>query len=102
MKFRVEICVFYLIFHISKSHFFRDNIPTVVLQKWPLQAILFDEQVLAGPVPLLFADDQDISRENMLADMGRLHVDINCINRAFFAPEYINLKDALALINAPR
>jgi hypothetical protein len=66
-----------ILFHISVQldeciSVHRDNIPTVVIQKWPLQATLFDEKVLAGPVPILFAEDMDSARENMMADMAKV------------------------------
>ena len=35
----------------------RDNLPTVQLQTWELNANLYDGASTAGPVPTIFSDD---------------------------------------------
>ena len=44
---------------IRNVHFimFSDNVPTVCLAQWPLEASMWDGDVIAGPVPTLFTED---------------------------------------------
>jgi hypothetical protein len=38
---------------------FRDNVPTVELAVWGLEATLFDGEIAAGPVPVLFSEEPE-------------------------------------------
>lgn len=81
---------------------FRDNIPTQLVESWPLSCSLFDGDVLAGPVPTLFAEDEETAREAITADPNKAHADIQRIHRVFLMPEHVDLETATALIKKPR
>ena len=36
---------------------FRDNVPSVLLGSWPMDASMWDGELLTGPVPTLFSED---------------------------------------------
>jgi len=40
---------------------FSDNVPTILLAKWPLEASIWDGEVLCGPVASLFSEDAKAS-----------------------------------------
>ena len=81
---------------------FSDNVPTLRLGSWPLNASLFDGEVAAGPCPILFAEDEEVALESLQADPGKAHYDLNRISKLFLAFESISLKDAAALVKKPR
>jgi len=81
---------------------FRDNIPTIRLGAWPLNATMFEGEIAAGPCPLLFGEDEEASVTALAADLGKAHYDIMRINRAFFSLESVTLKDATAIVKKPR
>jgi hypothetical protein len=80
----------------------RDNIPTVLLESWPLAATMWDGNILAGPVPTLFAEDADLSSEALAGDPAKAHGDLAKLYRAFFMPEHLQLTDAVELLRKPR
>ncbi len=59
----------------------RDNIPSVQLQTWDLNANLYDGATTAGPVPTLFSDDQQATIDALVADPAQAHKDVVKINR---------------------
>ena len=81
---------------------FRDNIPTLRLAAWPLNAGLFDGETAAGPCPLLFGSDEEASLEALNRDPGKAHFDLMRIHRSFMAFEAISLKDAMSVVKKPR
>jgi hypothetical protein len=80
----------------------RDNIPTVLLESWPLAATMWDGDILAGPVPTLFAEDADLSSEALAGDPAKAHGDLAKLYRAFFMPEHLQLTNAVKLLRKPR
>jgi len=52
------LIIFFLVTN-NNVHFimFSDNVPTVCLAQWPLEASMWDGDVIAGPVPTLFTED---------------------------------------------
>jgi hypothetical protein len=81
---------------------FRDNVPTVLLGAWPINAQMFDGEDAAGPVATLFCDEADAAKEGLLTNLQRAHADIQKLVRVFFMPETIDLDEALALVKKPR
>ncbi len=59
----------------------RDNLPTVQLQTWELNANLYDGASTAGPVPTIFSDDQQATIDAMVGDPAQAHKDVMKINR---------------------
>jgi hypothetical protein len=43
--------------------FYRDNVPTIELATWPMEASLFEGETTAGPLPVCFSEDPDSSVE---------------------------------------
>ena len=76
--------------------------PTIHINTWPLSATLFDGEVAGGVVPVLFATDEAAALDSISSDLAKAHWDVNKLNKVFFIPESINLKEALALIKKPR
>ncbi len=44
----------------------RDNVPTICLAQWPMEATLWDGDVIAGPVPTLFTEEVEAGRKAIL------------------------------------
>ena len=59
----------------------RDNLPTVQLQTWELNANLYDGTSTAGPVPTIFSDDQQATIDALVGDPAQAHKDVMKINR---------------------
>ncbi len=58
----------------------RDNLPTVQLQTWELNANLYDGASTAGPVPTIFSDDQQATIDALVGDPAQAHKDVVKIN----------------------
>ncbi len=74
----------------------------MLLESWPLTATMWDGDILAGPVPTLFAEDADLSSEAIASDPAKAHGDLAKLYRAFFMPEHVPLPDAVELLRKPR
>ena len=67
----------------------RDNLPAVDVKTWYLHAHMFDGDIAAGPVPLLFAANPDEAAASIAAEPAKAHFDlskvtfINLINLLF-------------------
>jgi len=79
-----------------------DDIPVRILKTWPLAGSMFDGEVAAGLVPVLFGQDPKSSLLALNKDLPKAHKDMMAINRRFSAWESINVKDSIALIKKPR
>jgi hypothetical protein len=90
INYSIQICLF------------RDNVPTVPLCSWTLDAALFDGDSTAGPIPTLFAEDPDASRMALGTNIEKVHHDYQRIAKCLFMPEDITLDEALALVKKPR
>ena len=66
--------------------------------------MLFDNDILGGPVPTLFGDDDD--DDTILAaiqsDPSKAHWDLNKIARIFLMPESLDLQEAIQFLKKPR
>jgi hypothetical protein len=74
----------------------------MLLREWPLEVNMFDNEILGGPVPKMFAEEPEVAKENMLKDPVKLHADIVRVNKNFFAPEHVDLQEANAVLKKPR
>lgn len=81
---------------------FSDNVPTVLLKSWPLDATLFDGDLIAGPVPTLFSVDIEGTASAILHNPVRCHSDVSRMTRVFFMPENITTEEAIKLAKKPR
>jgi hypothetical protein len=81
---------------------FRDNVPTVELAVWSLEASLFDGEIAAGPVPVLFSEEPEATLAAVTANPGKAHYDVQKVARCFLMPETIRLDEASALVKKPR
>ena len=77
----------------------RDNIPTVRLQDVPLAADLFEDDVIHGVKPILFAEDPAAATEAMLANLELAQRDVVKLQKILFAPESIS---PAAAVQVPR
>jgi len=59
---------------IKYSYVCRDNLPTVLLTKWPLHGNMWDGEILYGPVPTLWAEDIKASEDAL---KGKINEKIN-------------------------
>jgi hypothetical protein len=80
----------------------RDNVPTIELVSWDLEATLFDGDVAAGPVPVLFSEEPESTAAAVAANVAKAHYDVQKIARCFAMPETVRLEDALSLVKKPR
>jgi hypothetical protein len=69
---------------------------------WPLSCNQFGGEVLAGPVPTLFAESSEEALEAITADPTKAHYDVSKIHRMFFMPEHVDLEAAIAVVKKPR
>jgi hypothetical protein len=87
---------------LKRIFMFRDNVPTVELALWNLGATLFEGEVAAGPVPVLFSDDPEASLTALESGTLKAHSDLQKIARTFFMPETVQLAEALNVVKKPR
>jgi len=80
----------------------RDNVPTVLLASWPLEANLWDGEILSGPVPSLFSTDVKASEDGLRDSPDRAHADMARLSRMFFMAEHVNLQGAYSVLKKPR
>ncbi len=83
-------------------YLFRDRVPTVLLEEWPLSCRLFDGEAVSGPVPTLFSDRPDAARLALESDPERACQDLAKIFRKFAIHEYIPAGLGWATVLKPR
>jgi len=74
----------------------------VLLKSWPLEATLFDGDLLAGLVPTLFSKDVEASLAAIQGDPLKAHWDLNKISKTLFMPESVSIQEAVNIIKKPR
>ena len=72
------------------------------LSSWPLSCNLYEGEIAAGPVPILFASEPEEALEAITSDPAHAHYDVTKINKALLAFEFITAKAALAVLKKPR
>ena len=63
---------------------------------------MFDGDLIAGPVPTMFAEDPEVTKEALKADIYRAHFDMAKFERVFLQPEHVVLGEAFEIVNEPR
>jgi hypothetical protein len=81
---------------------FRDNVPAIELATWSVDSKLHDGEAAAGPVPAVFSEDMDSTKEALAANPLRTHQDLQRAMRVFLMPELIDLDEAMSLVKKPR
>ena len=54
--------------------------PAVDVKTWYLHAHMFDGDVAAGPVPLLFAANPDVAAASIAAEPAKAHFDLSKVS----------------------
>jgi len=81
---------------------YRDNVPSVLLGEWEVEADYLDDDFSSGLLPVLFAEDPDASNSGLLSDPDNTRKDLERLNRVFFIPETVSLEEAFRIVNKPR
>ena len=81
---------------------YSNNLPTVLIKSWPLEADLFDGDLLAGPIPSLYSDDPDASLAGITSDPLKSHWDLQKISKTFFMAEAVTVANAVTMLKKPR
>ena len=81
---------------------FSDNLPTVSIMAWPLNAEYFDSDLMKGPIPTLFAEDPDLALPAIQSSLPKVHADLAKLQRLFFMPETLEPLAAIKLLKNPR
>jgi hypothetical protein len=63
---------------------------------------MFDGDLIAGPVPTMFAEDPEVTKDALKADIYRAHFDMAKFERVFLQPEHVDLGEAFEIVNEPR
>ncbi len=79
----------YLILNLQSL--FSDNIPTYLIRSWPLDADLFDGDILAGPVPSIFCKDEDGVAAAITDNLVKFHSDLLKLAKLFMMPESVTI-----------
>ena len=74
-------------------YIYSDNLPTVLIKSWPLEADLSDGDQLAGPVPSLYSHDPDASLAGITSDPLKSHWDLQKISKSFFMAETVTVAE---------
>jgi len=72
------------------------------VKSWDVDASLFDGDLMAGPIPLLFSEDTAAASACILADPLKAHWDLMKIAKCFIMPESLNMNEAIAYLKKPR
>ena len=65
---------------------YSDSLPTVLIKSWPLEADLFDGDLLAG----------------ITGDPLKSHWDLQKISKTFFMAEAVTVANSVAMLKKPR
>ena len=74
-------------------YIYSDNLPTVLIKSWPLEADLSDGDQLAGPVPSLYSHDPDASLAGITSDPLKSHWNLQKISKSFFMAETVTVAE---------
>jgi hypothetical protein len=77
-------------------------VPVIELTSWQLECALFDGDLAAGPIPVLFSEDAVSTLENIRKNIQKAHHDYQRAAKSFMMPELVDLEEALQLIKKPR
>jgi hypothetical protein len=72
------------------------------LREWPIKASLFNGDNIAGPVPMLFANNVDEASSALSSNPEKAFMDLQRIFCKFYIPENIPASAAMAKLANPR
>gem|GEM_PF-4185286 len=81
---------------------FRDNIPCVTLCTWEMEADLYDDDIMSGIIPVLFAEKPEEADEALSRIPPTLRKDLEALQKPFFIPESITKEQAALIIKKPK
>ena len=76
--------------------------PTQLIQSWPAETLLFDGELMAGPVATLFSQDPDEAAKGIKLDPLKAHWDLMKISRRLIMAEHTSGEEAAAILKKPR
>jgi hypothetical protein len=74
---------------------YRDNVPAVCLQQFPLTADLYEDDFVTGVRPILFAENPADAEAVVMINQDVARRDIMKLQKAFFAPENLSSVEAV-------
>ena len=77
---------------------FRDNIPTVCMHQTRLETTLFEDEMIVGMMPLLFAINPTIADTAMKVKPDLVRRDLIKLQKLIFAPENVAPAEALKVL----
>ena len=83
-------------------YYFRDNVPVIAVQTWPLEGNLYEGEATAGLIPTFFSEDPGTAKEAISTNIQRAHKDYQRLSKAFFMPETVEQAEALQIVKKPR
>ena len=81
---------------------FRDAVASVLLAEWPLEANLFDCDIIEGPVPRLFTSDLEQAKSLFTTNLDLAYKDLTRLMGKFFSTENLHPLNPLAYLNDPK
>lgn len=104
------LCLTYSALTLAASHstfiiliiYCSDNVPTFLVKSWSLDADLFDGDLVAGPVPSLFGDDEEAITTAIDDNLARFHADLLKLYKLFLMPESVSISKAQSLMKKMR
>ncbi len=73
-----------------------------MIKNWQMDCSMFDGDLLSGPVPVLFSDKVEDTKQALVEDPIKVHADIMRIHKTFFLPEVVSMADMAGLLKKPR
>jgi len=67
----------------------------------PLRADLFNGTLVSGPVPILFASDQDAAFTGLMENASDTLADLHALNSRFFIMEHLSMAEAITYLQGP-
>ena len=73
IQFRIDI-----LYDVCRNIFSRsDQVPTMLVESWPLSTDMWDGDNIAGPIPTIFTEDPETTSTNQTKDPAKLHWDLS-------------------------
>ena len=65
--------------HLIMINNFRDNVPVMNIQTWPLEGALYEGEATAGLIPTYFSEDPEAAKEAIATNIPRSHKSIGSL-----------------------
>ena len=87
---------------LNSAQFNGDNSVSVLLGTYDLQTDMSVTQMFRGPVPLLFAANQELARDGVIADPANVFRGVHEINNRFLLMEHLTLGEAVKYLQSKK